>query len=140
MAMDLSLSIMDTSGHAEVKFGEDVRVNWNDTTRGERKLIKALVKTARECGLSPRAVKNEKVVDAPAALPGLLRNHDGALALMGAPDAIAALAKRLVEDELALGRIVLIAQDDGTWKIAKKGEFDPAKAKKVTTAAPVVGG
>ncbi len=75
-------------------------------------------------------------------LPGTFRGRKGEIVLKGEVKKVKLFAQEMIEGELKDNRIVMEAQDDGTWKMLKSGEFkaEPGKKKKVVSSVPAGGG
>lgn len=141
--MNLTLDITSVGGHAELAFeGELVRVKWNDTTSTDRQMVKALVAQAKKLGLLPfkTDLEGRPTPEPTKKLPGAIFNKKGEIVLKGDELGAAKLAKELVEQEIREGRLVMVAQKDGSWKIVKPGQFEPKKETKVVSTAKVAGG
>lgn len=143
---DLTLDMTGVNGHTELSFWKDqVRVKWAETTVSERDLIRGLIQTSKIFGFKPWTVDEDgKPKEELKKLPGLFRGKKGEIILKGEVKKVKLLAQELIEGEVRNNHMVLEAQDDGSWKILKTGQFDPekepGKKKKVTTSAPVGGG
>ena len=142
--VDITLAVTGMNGHTELSFKKDqVRVTWSKTNSSERDLIRGLIQTSKMFGFTPYTVDADGKADNQLKkFPGLFRGKRGEILLKGEVKKVKMFAQEMVEGEVKNGRIAFEAQEDGTWKTLKPGEFkaEPGKKKKVTSSAPVGGG
>ena len=142
--MHLDFSAMGPSGHVQASFeGEEVRMEFSQTSPGERGLMSTLIERAKKEKMTLHTVDKKgrmKPVEDESILEKIFQSR-GELALKGTKESVAALAKVYVESEIAGERAVLEAQEDNTWKKLKPGEFKEKETKQVVkSVAPVRAG
>ncbi len=146
--LDLTLSVMDETGHSELSFTEEyVRLRWKKTTRKERGMVKKVLRLSKDLGLVPHGVDGDGKPDKPLKkIPTLSGRKETEILLVPSADRpaakgnIAVLAECLIDQETKKGMIVMEAQKDGTWKKLREGEFKAKKEKQAVTASKPVGG
>jgi hypothetical protein len=141
--MKLHFTIKNPSGHTELNFEDnEATLDWVRTSEIERKSLASLVQEAMSKGYEvfedKKGTKSVSKVDEDIfSKKGylLLRNKENICSLF--------LAKGLIDAEIKSGKLVMEAQEDGSWQIVKMGEFKPAEGKKeqhVTSGAAPAGG
>jgi hypothetical protein len=164
--MNLTLAVTGAFGHAEAEFaGDGITITYKRTTPGERGTIAQLVEKAKKKGMTLHTVEKsgkisalvekakevvgiekeekEKATKLVGDLMDVLMEKKGQIVLKGDKQTVESLALETVEEEVKSKRVVSEAQDDGTWKVIKIGEFKAKEGDKkqaVASHAPVGGG
>jgi sorbitol-specific phosphotransferase system component IIA len=142
--MNLTLAVTGAFGHAEAEFvGDRIVITYKATTPGERGTISTLVEKAQKKGMTLHTGKNGEVKKALGNIVDVLLDKKGQVILTGEKAVVEQLALETVEEEVKSKRVVSEAQEDGTWKVVKIGEFKAKEGEKkqaVTSHAPAVGG
>jgi hypothetical protein len=129
--MDTTLSLIGEGGDTRLSFTKDqIRVTWTKTTMRERKMVKRLVTAAEKENFTVATVDPDGKPDKPARtkdLPGLFGKKNGEVLLQGSTKGIKVIARTLVEAEIEDGNAVMKAQEDGTWKLIRTGEYTAEK-------------
>lgn len=161
--MNLSLAVTGAFGHAEAEFaGDQIVITYKKTTDKERGTIAMLVEKAKKKGMKlsvPKQGAISKIVEKAKDVVGIEKAEEkdakkddltealmakkGKITLSGTKQAVEQLALETIEEEVKSNRVVSEAQEDGTWKVIKIGEFKAKEGDKkqaVTSHAPVLGG
>jgi hypothetical protein len=142
--MDLTLSVMGSSGHTEVRFTDDGAVlEWKNITSFEKVALRKLIISARKGGCKTHAVGEDgKPAEETKKLPGTIFSRSGKLYFKGNLDALKKIAVDAVENEIKSGKLVMEAQKDGTFNIVKLGSFvlKEKEPQKVASTVPPRGG
>lgn len=129
--MDTTLSLIGEGGDTRLSFTKDqIRVTWTKTTMRERKMVKRLVAAAEKENFTVVTVDPDGKPDKPARakdLPGLFGKKNGEVLLQGSTKGIKLIARTLVEAEITDGNALMKAQEDGTWKLIRSGEYTAEK-------------
>lgn len=132
--MNLALDITDRTGHTEAAFdGDSIRISFRKTTPEERGLIDAMIEKAKKENMVLNTVDkdgNLKPIEDLDKLAELFKSKNEIM-LKGTVEAVKKIALDLVEKEIGKHRLVMVAQDDGQWKIVReKEDFKPSEEKK----------
>lgn len=140
--MDLSLSLMDETGHTEVRFQKRwVRLEYGGVTRKEHNAVKRLVKRGRTLRLALRADEEDVPGDDLKRLPRAPKSGVVTVWLTGSRSAVRRLALETVEEEIKNGKIVMEATKDGSWRVLRSGDLkDDGEPKQLAAASPARGG
>lgn len=132
--MNLALDITDRTGHTEAAFeGDAIRISFRKTTPEERGLIDAMIEKAKKENMVLNTVDkdgNLKPIEDLDKLHELFKSKNEIM-LKGTVEAVKKIALDLVEKEIGKHRLVMVAQDDGQWKIVRETkDFKPSDEKK----------
>lgn len=132
--MNLALDITDRTGHTEAAFdGDSIRISFRKTTPEERGLIDAMIDKAKKENMVLNTVDkdgNLKPIEDLDKLSELFKSKNEIM-LKGTAEAVKRIALDLVEKEIGKHRLVMVAQDNGQWKIVReKEDFKPSEEKK----------
>jgi hypothetical protein len=154
----MEFSIINDTGHTEVKFYDDhVIVQWEKTKGHERDMLCKMLNDARDAGCETFTVNDDdEPVKFTEKVPGMIFNRKGKL-MVKPPErneeekndgkkaiTVAWIAKQFINAEIGVGySMIMEAQEDNSWKILKVGEFEMKKGKEkqvVVAKTKVVGG
>lgn len=136
--MNLTLTASGPGGHTVVTFdGSEIRINFHKTSPKERGMIETLVEKALGGGLKLHRSKSGKPGDALGRILDVLLESKGEVMLLGTQAQVDELAVGLVEEQIRSNRVVAEAQEDGSWKVLRLGDFKAeAKVKETEKGAP----
>lgn len=140
--MNLTLALTGPSGHAEAQFfGDRILITYRDTTDKERGTVSILIEKAMKRGMKLHLGKDGEVGKPVEKIHDVIMDKRGQVILLGEKKDVEQLALEALEEEVKNGRIISEAQEDGTWKVIKIGEFKAKEEKqKVVSHEPVRGG
>lgn len=141
--MNLTLALTGPSGHAEAQFfGHRILITYQVTTERERGTVSLLVEKALKKGMKLYRGKDGEIGKPLEKLVDVILDKRGQVILEGEKKDVEQLALEALEEEVKNGRIISEAQEDGTWKVIKIGEFKAKEGEKqkVVSHEPVRGG
>lgn len=137
----LTLNMLGACGDVEITFETDqVVIDWRKSPRVERTALKALIVKAKENGFETFDDEGEKTDELPS--DGHFGSKEGKIILKGKPSQLKFVAEGIIEQEIKNGKLVMQANEDGSWNILRQGEFksEPEKKQKVVSSEKVAGG
>lgn len=137
----LTFSAMGIGGHTVVTFEKDViLVKYHKTSPSERGMIEQFVEKALAKGLKLHRSKKGEAGEPLDAIVDVIMDPKGEVALKGPKEAVDELAVAVVEKEIKDGRLVMEAQEDGTWKILHLGDFKKKDKEQEVVSQSKAGG
>jgi hypothetical protein len=141
--MNFTLKAQGPGGHTEASFEKDeIRISFVKTDPNERGMISGLVEKATADGMKIHVAGKKGALKelADAGLLEEIMKGKAELVLKGSADVVKKLAVLCMDKEVEKGKVVLIAQEDNTWKrVLGKGELkETEEKKKVATSTEVV--
>ena len=122
--MNLTFAASGPGGHTVVTCeGTKVLVNYHKTDPKERGMIEKLVEKGLGLGLVLHHSRKGVVGEALKNVVEVLMDAKGEIALVGTKEAVEELAYDVVEAEIRNNRVVAEAQEDGSWKVLRLGDF-----------------
>ena len=128
--MQLKVNLTGRGGHTSVNFsGEEATLQWKDTSDVEKKSLKSLIEQAVAKGFE---IKSGEVAS--------IDSGPGEIVLKGKENLLKLVAKDLIDAEIKSGKLAMEANEDGTWKILKVGDFEPKEKEQTVVSSAVPAG
>ena len=122
--MNLTIAASGPGGHTVVTCdGTKILVNFHKTSPKERGMIETLVEKAKAAGLTLHRSKKGEAGDVLPKIHDVLMDSKNEIVLLGTKDQVEEIAFDLVDQEIRNNRVVAEAQEDGSWKVLRLGEF-----------------